>query len=139
MNQVKPISKNRIIGAKTEQGKLVLISHEDSDFIFNEFIKYLNEMKIRSKTAVQQANLNKTNSGTDLMLECVEEVTVNRNDNIDYQSLIISKSKGNVTRSHISTKKAKEDFIEFYLEDDFGNKIKRTVKVIIVNQGLISA
>lgn len=132
--QVKPISKNRVTGKKTIDGEHVIISEDECDIIFNKYIDYLNDMKENTIISIKDTYKNKSVSKEALTLECLPEIIINKNDDINYQSLIIESSGGNVTNTQISTKEVGHKNIEYRITDKYGQKLIKIVNVEIVEK-----
>lgn len=129
LNQVKPISKHRVIGKKTQNGQLVVVSDNDIELIFSKYREYLEEMELSTKMSVRQYNENKKESREKMKLKCVDKITVERNSQINIESLIIEKIGGEIRTPKISTKKIGLNEIDISLVDRFNQRI--TKKVIV--------
>ncbi|RHB95317.1 hypothetical protein [Thomasclavelia ramosa] len=131
LNQVKPISKNRVIGMKTENGQLVVIKSKDIEYIFGEYMIYLKNMELSSKMSVEQYLKNKEASRKAMRLQCVEKKMIKVNDKVLLEDLVIEKEGGDLKVVPISTKKAGIQTLEIVLVDNYNQKLKQKVMLVI--------
>lgn len=139
--QVKPISKNRELGKKTENEEHVIISEDNCKYIFDEYLKYINDIKMNNIISIKSTHENKKTSKEALVLECQSKISVFQYDSINYDSLVINLSGGKLTHTKISTRNIGHKTIEFRVTDKYGQKIIKTVDVEIIQneKELISA
>lgn len=135
MRNVNPDSK------KTEKEEHVIISEENCEYIFDEYLKYINDMKMNNIISIKATYENKKYSKKSLTLECKSKISVFQYGSIDYDSLIISSNGGVLTHTLISTKNIGHKTIEFRVKDKYGQKIIKTVDVEIIEnkKELVSA
>ena len=131
--QAKPISKNRIISEKKRDGLLVLADETQSDKLFDEYLKYINDIKQNNNLSIKQIHKNIQKSKTEMVLNCVTSYTLFVNDKLDYNSLIIEAKGGTITHSEISTKRIGTYTVSFFLRDKYGNKLTQNVQVNVIN------
>lgn len=130
--QVKPISKNRVKGKKEKAGKHIIISEEDCKKIFDEYVKYINDLKTNNSISIIETHKNIEKSKTNLSLNCEKQITILQNTTIDYDSLIIEYNGGKLTYSLISTKKIGKQVIRYRVTDEYGQYIEKNVNVDIL-------
>lgn len=132
--QAKPISKNRVIGKKTKGGEHVIVSEDNCKYIFDEYLKYINDIKMNNIISIKAIYENKDASKKSLILECQSKISVFQYDLIDYDSLVISFKGGKLTHTEISTRNTGHKTIKFKVADKYGQSIIKTVDVEIIEK-----
>lgn len=131
LNQVRPISKNRIKAAKIRNGMVVFSTGEQSNLLFDAYLEYLSDLKTTTNISINQITRNKEEAKSKMVLECVKEIEIQQNDKINYGKLVLKAKGGKMTHTIISTKSPGVKFIDFFLTNSFGHKINQKVKVIV--------
>lgn len=134
--QVKPVSKNRVIGKKQKDGKHIIISEEDCKTILKQYIEYINDLTENNIFSIKETYKNIENSKNRLALDCNTKISVLQNEKIDYNSPVINYEGGMLTYNLISTKKIGIKIIKYRVIDKYGQYIERDVNVeILPNNG----
>ena len=136
LQQVCVLSEDRILDDKTdENGELVALSADQCAMVFNEYIKYLNDILENTSKSIAQYIENKNNSLGSLTFECPKKITIFQGEKIDYRSIPTKMNGGKIKiKNEISTQSLGDKEVEMIYEDKYYNSIKCTVLVHVVKR-----
>ena len=128
------ISRQRIIGERTRDGVLSVLSEDELKELLNDYKMYtdrISEEAIKSSHNYHDA---RNKSKNKLKLKCVESCEVFVNEKIDFDSLVIEIDGGKLSHTEISTKTPCIKTVNLSVKDEYGQKITKTVKINILEK-----
>lgn len=126
------ISNKRVIGEKKIHGELCVLEKEDLDELLNGYELYIQGLHKKALNSVQQYHKAKEISKSKMKLECLNEATVYKDEDIDVRMLVPLYDGGKLLHDPISTKKIGTFEFDVWVKDNYSQKLKDKITLHVI-------
>lgn len=126
------ISNKRVVGEKKINGELCVLEKEDLDILINGYEAYIHKLHTDAISSVEQYHRAKSESRDKMELICIDEFTVNKDENVDINALVQIHKGGKILHDPMITKQVGSYELNVWVKDNYSQKLKKQVTIHVI-------
>lgn len=126
------ISNKRVVGEKKINGELCVLEKEDLDNLINGYETYIHKLHADAISSVEQYHKAKCESRDKMELICIDEFTVNKDENVDINDLVQTHKGGKLLHDPIVTKQVGSYELNVWVKDNYSQKLRKQVTIHVI-------